>query len=74
MQKFTKSSIGVFKVPFLLTVFFSAILVGGREPYRQPIVNLVGIPPVDSIRAKNTLTLRKIEEKLKSYDLTHKDN
>lgn len=68
----TKSSFGSLKILLPVSIFLSVVIAGGREPYHEVSANLATKSSVDSIRAKNTLTLQRIEEKFKSYELTNK--
>lgn len=72
MQSNNKGSLKV----FLPLCFLSCVIVSGtRTP--EPIFTINKIvekASVDSLREKNRLTLLLIEQKIKHYGLTNKDN
>lgn len=71
MQKVTKSSFGVFKWPVLTLLFLTVVLASGRTPSHYEVINNKP-STLDTLRAKNSLILTKIQEQIKAYELTTK--
>lgn len=61
---------------FIPLCFFSCVIVSGTRT-SEPTYTIKKIEEkasVDSLREKNRLTLLRIEQKIKHYGLTNKDN
>lgn len=57
-----------------LSLFSCVVIAGGSPPYVTPeFEQTLSKASVDSVREKNNLTLKLIEEKMKNYELKGKN-
>jgi len=63
----------VFLPPLILLILMTVVMAGGKS-YHPTTTEAADKFSVDSIRARNSILLMRIEEKTKSYELTHRHN